>query len=207
MKKILSSIITSCLILSPFCSVYAVDAIPTESMIFVDGQRVEFDAYNIDGNNYFKLRDVAYMLSGTSKQFDIGYDSATDSIFLTSNKTYTVVGGEMQKGGSEVQEASSTDSKLIKDGAEIEMASYNINDNNYFKLRDLGEKFNFGVNYNEQTNSVSINTKENNENKADTGKEPAVIPTVGPNDEFFTVTGSDSHPLPTPVPPPIWGTP
>lgn len=199
MKKILSSIITSCLILSPFCSVYAVDAIPTESMIFVDGQRVEFDAYNIDGNNYFKLRDIAYMLSGTSKQFDIGYDLTTDSIYLTSNKTYTVVGGEMQKGGSDVQEASSTDSKLIKDGAEIEMASYNINDNNYFKLRDLGEKFNFGVNYNESTNSVAISTdKEYNETVESSNKTDS----DGFGIDLFTT--NDPSTRPTPVPPPIF---
>jgi len=196
MKRLAASLMTACLVFSSVTSVGAVEATPTESAVFVDGKRVEFDAYNIDGNNYFKLRDIAYVLKGTSKQFDVGYDPIADNIFLISNKAYTAVGGEMQKGGSDMEEATSTDSKLIKDGVEIEMTSYNINDNNYFKLRDLGEKFDFGVNYDERSNSVLISTKTN-----DSGgniKESDAEPTARPKVEFLKPNDPSSRPSPIP---------
>jgi hypothetical protein len=50
----------------------------------VNGQSVAFNAYNIDGNNYFKLRDLAYALNGTEKQFEVGWDGAANAISLTS---------------------------------------------------------------------------------------------------------------------------
>lgn len=36
----------------------------------------EVEKYNIDGSNYFKLRDVAALLDGTVAQFNVGYDNA-----------------------------------------------------------------------------------------------------------------------------------
>ena len=44
---------------------------PTASTVLVNGENVAFDAYNINDNNYFKLRDLAYILSGTEKQFEV----------------------------------------------------------------------------------------------------------------------------------------
>lgn len=101
---------------------------------------------------------MAYVLSNTEKQFDVGYDANSDVIYLTAGKAYTVVGGEAVTGGGEIVEISETSSKIIKNGIENEIPAYNINNNNYFKLRDLGEKFNFGVDYDETTNSVKIDT-------------------------------------------------
>ncbi|MGN0106903.1 MAG: stalk domain-containing protein [Hominilimicola sp.] len=158
MKKIMISIMALTLISGLITAAFAIDATPTASTVLVDGTEVKVNAYNIDGNNYFKLRDVAYMLNGTSKQFEVGYDGELNSIVLTSNQSYTVMGGEMEQGGNEVTETSVTSSKIIKDGVETEMLAYNIDGNNYFKLRDLGEKFNFGVDYDEKTNSVSVDT-------------------------------------------------
>ena len=65
-KKILSLVIVLVLTLSLFTvPVSAVTAIPTASTVLVDGQNIAFDAYNIDGNNYFKLRDIAYVINCT----------------------------------------------------------------------------------------------------------------------------------------------
>ncbi|MBR4879159.1 MAG: hypothetical protein IKU13_04955, partial [Clostridia bacterium] len=39
------------------------------SPIYIDNVKTNFEAYTINQNNYFKLRDVALVLRGTSKQF------------------------------------------------------------------------------------------------------------------------------------------
>jgi hypothetical protein len=76
-------------------AVFAATANPTASTVLVDGRNVAFDAYNIADNNYFKLRDLAYTLNGTAKQFEVGWDGANNAISLTSGQPYTVAGGEM----------------------------------------------------------------------------------------------------------------
>ncbi|HHV38755.1 MAG TPA: hypothetical protein GXX70_04580 [Tepidimicrobium sp.] len=47
-----------------------VKAESTKSRVLVNGQDINFDAYKINNNNYFKLRDLAKVLSGTEKQFE-----------------------------------------------------------------------------------------------------------------------------------------
>ncbi|MGO4119405.1 hypothetical protein ACEQ6C_40435, partial [Rhizobium ruizarguesonis] len=47
-------------------------AAPTDSKVLVNGKTISFEAYNINGNNYFKLRDFAAAVNGTEKQFEVG---------------------------------------------------------------------------------------------------------------------------------------
>lgn len=56
---------------------------PTNSKVLVNGKVVEFEAYNINGNNYFKLRDIA-------KAFDIGvtWDGVTNTIGIDTSISY-----------------------------------------------------------------------------------------------------------------------
>jgi len=44
---------------------------PTASDVLVNGEIIAFDAYNISDSTYFKLRDIAYVLNGTEKQFEV----------------------------------------------------------------------------------------------------------------------------------------
>ena len=70
---------------------FAATTNPSASTVLVDDKNVAFDAYNIADNNYFKLRDLAYTLSGSAKQFEVGWDGANNAISLTSGQPYTVV--------------------------------------------------------------------------------------------------------------------
>ena len=73
-------------------------ATATSSKVLVNGRAVAFEAYNIDGCNYFKLRDLAMALAGSEKQFDVGWDGTGNAVTLTSGKAYTPVGGELSAG-------------------------------------------------------------------------------------------------------------
>ena len=52
----------------------------------------------------------------------------------------------------------STSSKIYLDGKEVSFQAYNIEDNNYFKLRDIGKAFNFGVDWDGANNTIVLDT-------------------------------------------------
>ena len=95
MKKLISIVIVIIILfsLNPG-TVHAagVTATRTASIVTVDGIVETFDAYSIDNYNYFKLRDIAYILSGTAKQFEVTWDGSKNAINLISRETYTAVG-------------------------------------------------------------------------------------------------------------------
>ncbi len=105
--------------------------------VCLDGLKYNTVAYNIDDNNYFKLRDIAKILDGTIKGFDVKYDSATNSIDMLSFYDYTSVGGELTPGDGAQRTALSSSVFLTLDGVPIKATCYNIEGNNYFKLRDI----------------------------------------------------------------------
>jgi len=134
-------------------------ATSTASNVYVNGEVVGFDAYNINGSNYFKLRDLAYILNGTEKQFEVGWDGTNNAISLTSGKAYTVAGGEMTGKGAGDKMAAETTSKILLDGKEVTFSAYNIEGNNYFKLRDVGQAFGFDVDWDGANNAIMIDTR------------------------------------------------
>lgn len=136
-----------------------VTAVPTSSTVLVNGEEVAFDACLINNNNYFKLRDLGAVVSGTEKQFEISWDGETNSIVLESGKAYTAVGGELELSDSRTeQQVKGTSSTIYVDGEETAFTAYNINGNNYFKLRDIAKTFNIGVSWDGERNTIIIDT-------------------------------------------------
>lgn len=135
-----------------------VTAAPMASKVMVNGVEKSFDAYNINGNNYFKLRDLATVVNGSEKQFEVEWDNEKKAINLISNKAYTAVGGEMSEGDGEAKNGVLNTAKIYKDGVEVQLTAYNIDGNNYFKLRDIAKAFNIGVTWDNATKTVGIDT-------------------------------------------------
>ena len=131
---------------------------PSISTVLVNGRIVAFDAYNINDNNYFKLRDLAYTLSGSEKQFDLDWDAENNAISLIRAQPYTPVGGEMTGKGADARIPVLTSSKIYLDGREVSFTAYHIEGNNYFKLRDIAEAFDFGVSWIGTNNTIAIDT-------------------------------------------------
>lgn len=138
----------------------AVDALPTPSRVLVNGEEVAFEAYNIGGSNFFRLRDLAMALSGTEKQFAVYWQegAANMIITLTSGRAYEPVGGELAVGDGTVKAARASSHTVYLDGSQIALQSYNIGGSNFFRLRDLGRVLDFGVGYDAETGTVSIDT-------------------------------------------------
>jgi len=135
-------------------------ATPTASTVLVDGEEIAFDAYNINGNNYFKLRDIAFVLNGTDKQFAVGWDGTTSSISLTSSEPYEVIGGEMEGKGEGSKAATQTRARIYLDDVNALLTAYHIEGNNYFMLRDIGAALDFAVTWDGASNTITIDTSK-----------------------------------------------
>jgi len=133
---------------------------PTSSPIFINGEEVEFEAYHIDGSNYFKLRDLAYALNGTDAQFNVEWDNENKEVLITRGDEYITVGGEMSGRSNERKLPEPSSVKVSIDGEEKHFEIYMIEGNNYFKLRELMGALNVTVNYDEETRFITIETNE-----------------------------------------------
>jgi hypothetical protein len=100
------------------------------------------------------------LVNGTAKQFEVGYVASTKAITLTRGAAYTEAGGEMEGKGAGNKTPTTTTSKITLDGADVSFTAYNIDGNNYFKLRDIGAAFNFGVNWDGAKNTIAIDTSK-----------------------------------------------
>jgi len=136
-------------------------ATSTASTVLVNGSFVAFDAYSINGSNYIKLRDLAYILNGTEKQFEVTWDNDIKAINLISGKSYTASGGEMIIGNKGSATAYISNATVFINGVRVDLTAYTINGNNYFKLRDLGKAFDFGVIWDGTANTIRIETSSN----------------------------------------------
>lgn len=133
-------------------------ASPSSAKVQINGKQVTFDAYSINDNNYFKLRDIAKALSGTEKQFEVTWDGTTKSIELKPNTAYTAVGGELATGKAVKQTAKLSADTIYMNGNVASLTAYTINGNNYFKLRDLGKLLDFGVDWDGTAKCISIDS-------------------------------------------------
>lgn len=127
----------------------------TQSLL-LDGQTVNLQAYSINGNNYLKLRDLAYLLNGSKAQFSVGYDVATQTVTLTGGLPYEAVGGEGTLQADRTLNVRPTQVVLLINGVQQDVTAYNIDGNNYFKLRELARLINFGVGYDTVSKLVLI---------------------------------------------------
>lgn len=58
-------------------------AAPTSQTFYISGQRVQFEAYEIHGNNFVKLRDI-----GKAVDFGVTYDGNTNAVHIDPDAPY-----------------------------------------------------------------------------------------------------------------------
>ena len=126
--------------------------------VLVNGVPTTFEAYNFSGNNYFKLRDIAMAVNGTEKQFEVSWDALSKNVIVTPNKAYTPVGGELVAGDGKDKMGTPNENPLVYGFMAEYLKAYNINGNNYFKLRDVCRLLDIGVTWDNATKTIGIDT-------------------------------------------------
>ena len=159
MKRFLTVFLTLALLLTLTVPALAFQkSVRSTQNLMVNGRPVACERYNIDGSNYFKLRDLAMALNGTPSQFDVGWDGAKKLVTLTTHHPYTTARGDELTEGED-QSATTAESRdaLMIDGVErSDIAAYKIGGSNFFKLRDLGAALGFDVDYIDATRTATV---------------------------------------------------
>gem|GEM_PF-5296134 len=140
-------------------------AVATSQSVSFNGQAVALEVYNIDGSNYFKLRDIAALVDGSADQFSVTVDPAAKYMTAMVGEPYIPVGGELATGGDQSASCVASPWKLEVKGGQVDVAFegapvYHIGGNNFFKLRDLAAVFGFNVAYDEAGRMVRITASD-----------------------------------------------
>ena len=154
----------------------------------VNGKNVAPQAYNIDGYNYFKLRDVAYLLADTTAPFNVTWSASQSTVVnIVPGQKYQKVGGELSVSTLTSLKVSASTFKVLMEGKTLPLRGYLINGNNYYSIADIAESVGFEAGWDNATRTVSITTPDPDpEQPGNNG---------GSN-------GSDNTPTPTPEPTP-----
>ncbi|MFQ9126370.1 MAG: hypothetical protein ACLR4Z_05710 [Butyricicoccaceae bacterium] len=98
---------------------------PSVHTVTVDGKVVKPQGYNINDNNYYKLRDVAWILNGTGSRFNVTWDGANNRILLSPNAPYVKVGGEMSDTIAAVKKLSPSTAAVAVGNKTVQLTGYN----------------------------------------------------------------------------------
>ena len=152
-------LLCACLLTGNAYGATPVTAQGSNTVVLVNGTAQEIYPYNIDGNNYFKLRDMAAILASTSRNFAVEWDEVHSAIHLNTGKGYEIGETDLQfPVGAKTVTAEPSQVLLYCDGEPLAIGAYNIEGNNYFKLRDIGEAVGFAVNWDEDAQLMQIDT-------------------------------------------------
>jgi hypothetical protein len=133
-------------------------ALPTPQRLYLSGTEIFCEGYNIGGNNYFKLRDLAQAMNGTLKYFDVTYESG--AVRIVPGRPYVPVGNELRPGDGKTKSAVPTNDPIQIASAgtysPAGITAYKIAGTNFVRLVDVMRLLNVNVEYNAASNTVRL---------------------------------------------------
>lgn len=107
--------------------------------ILVNQKEMAVNFNTIMGKDYIKLRDFASVVSGTEAQFEIKYDSKTNTVNIIKGGVYTSVGNEMLLDNNEKYITKKSNYHIAVDGTAVEVQCYTIDGDLYFDIEQLSQ--------------------------------------------------------------------
>ena len=120
----------------------------------VNGHPVQCESYSVDGSSYFKVRDLAYLLSDTSRKFSPVLGSS--SIFIRTGEPYLSQGDELEIGTSRGTESTTPVNVRLNGMRRTDIAAYQIAGDAFIRLLDLGDALGLAVDYNTETAAIQV---------------------------------------------------
>lgn len=163
MKRILSIALAILMVLAPVLRAEnetdaMAEAVKSYQPFELNGEAATIGGYLINGNNYYKLRDVAALLNETDKKFNVVFDDEKKQIGLVLGEVYEKLDTDLQEMKHDKTEAQMLTNIILVDGKEVELKAAVIDGNNYVKLRDIGRIVGFLVAYNKETKAIVVDT-------------------------------------------------
>ena len=178
MKKKISLLLAILMLVTLLPTAFAesktVGAVKNTKKVTLDGEEVKVGAYDVEGFNYLKLRDVAAILNAKKCQFSVGYDEPTKLISVELAKGYEKVEGDLAEIKDEKAKAIVSVKNILVNGEEKEIKTALINEYNYMQLRDLASLVGLGVDYDAKNKTIVLKSDgkvEEKEDKKDDEKE------------------------------------
>lgn len=126
--------------------------------LYVNGTAKTLNAVNIKGNNFLKLRDLAYLLDGTSKQFNVTYTESINTAHIHSLTSYVNDPQNPVNQPITLSRPQLSSQKVTLDGSNAYPIAYNVAGSNYVNLRQVCAMLDIGLTYSAATNTVTITT-------------------------------------------------
>ena len=127
--------------------------------IYLNGKLLKIECYNVNGYNYFKLRDIAYILNSTANKFSVVFDGS-QNIYINTGIAYSPVGTELMMGTDMSKTTVKSAWGIVANDAMRYFSTYNIGGFNYLQLRELSLVTGFNVSFDAKSNSVHIETSD-----------------------------------------------
>ncbi|MBP2025761.1 hypothetical protein [Peptoniphilus stercorisuis] len=124
----------------------------------VNGLTSNIVTYNISGENYYRIRDIAFALRNTNKKFNVNYNVKNNEIYLISGENYSSKDDFVIY--DDIALANAFTGSILLDKEVLDLNSYHIKGYNYYKLNDIAKILNFNIKYEGVNKLVVINTSE-----------------------------------------------
>lgn len=97
------------------------------------------EAYKMDGLYYYKLDDIAYLMSKTNKSFNVTYDKAHDAIIADSMTPYKGKKATLKKGNGKKHKVTVPTTSFVWDGEVVGISCYKIDGKYYVSAAAIAE--------------------------------------------------------------------
>ncbi|AWE06337.1 hypothetical protein DCE79_02580 [Lysinibacillus sp. 2017] len=136
----------------------SIKATPSHTTILVNEHEIQAGVYNINGNNYFQLRDLAQILVDESSRFNIGWDSKSKVIEILPKEEYEFDYPTYSESKYKPYSITNQPTKIKVANKLQRMNAYVIDGSTYFQLRELTSLLNITIGYDAKTQKITVTT-------------------------------------------------
>lgn len=137
-------------------------AYPSTARCSVNGNLYEnIPAYEIEGETYFRLVDLATLLQDTGARFAVTWNPEWQVIGIETNTAYLADNGEMNPLPEEAMYGKKANISLYKDVEMVDLDTYVVDGRSYYKLDALQELLNFVMRWEASSHTIHLTTGTN----------------------------------------------